>query len=93
MTLVEKPYTDLPTHFSLNQNYPNPFNPSAYITFSLPSKSFVSLKVFDLIGREVATIVSEDMLAGSYLRQCNATNFPSSGLNISYASRARSFGL
>ena len=63
---------NLPTKFSLKQNYPNPFNPTTTISFSLPSKSFASLKVFDLIGREVATIVSEEMSAGNYTKQWNA---------------------
>ena len=63
--------------FHLDQNYPNPFNPSTTISFTLPSRSFVSLKVFDLIGREVATIVSEEMQAGNHSRQWNAANMPS----------------
>jgi hypothetical protein len=71
-TLVEKPSTDMPVHFSLDQNYPNPFNPTTTISFSLPFKSFVSLKIFDLIGREVTTIVSEEMSAGNYTKQWNA---------------------
>ena len=74
---VESPSDDLPTHFSLNQNYPNPFNPSTTISFSLPSQSFVSLKVFDALGREVATLVSEEMSAGSYSRQWNAATMSS----------------
>jgi S-formylglutathione hydrolase FrmB len=61
-----------PNSFMLYQNYPNPFNPSTAISFRIPSRSFVSLKVFDLIGREVATIVSEEMPAGSYTKQWNA---------------------
>jgi hypothetical protein len=60
--------------FSLSQNYPNPFNPSTNISFDIPSRSNVSLKIFDLLGREVATIVSEEMAAGSYTRQWNAMN-------------------
>jgi Secretion system C-terminal sorting domain len=67
----------LPRSYRLNQNYPNPFNPSTTITFTLPLRSFVSLKVFDLIGREVATIVSEEMQAGNYTRQWNASDLPS----------------
>ncbi len=73
--------TDVPTDgstivkgYSLSQNYPNPFNPSTTISFRLPSKSFVSLKVFDIIGREVATVVSEEMSAGSHSKQWNAVN-------------------
>jgi photosystem II stability/assembly factor-like uncharacterized protein len=63
--------------FTLMQNYPNPFNPTTGIAFSLPSKSFVSLKIFDVIGREIATVVSEELPAGDYSRQWNATNLPS----------------
>jgi lysophospholipase L1-like esterase len=58
--------------YMLGQNYPNPFNPSTDLPFSLPQQSFVSLTVFDSIGREVATIVSEELPAGNYSRQWNA---------------------
>ncbi len=75
--------------FALDQNYPNPFNPATNISFSLPSKSFVSLKVFDLLGRKVATLVSEEMPAGSYSRTWNATNM-SSGIYF-YRLNADSF--
>jgi hypothetical protein len=63
--------------YSLSQNYPNPFNPSTTISFRLPSKSFVSLKVFDIMGREVATIASEELSAGAYTRQWNAAKLSS----------------
>jgi len=66
-----------PTTFNLEQNYPNPFNPFTNISFSLPSKSLVSLKVFDLLGREVTTIISEILPAGNYTRQWNAINMSS----------------
>jgi hypothetical protein len=66
-----------PTSFVLSQNYPNPFNPSTNISFSIPSRSFVTLKIYDMLGREVTTIVSEEMSAGSYSRQWNATDIPS----------------
>jgi hypothetical protein len=65
---------DIPREFSLQQNFPNPFNPLTTISFSIPQRSFVSLKIFDVIGREVATIVSENLLPGSYQRQWNAVN-------------------
>ena len=55
----------------LFQNYSNPFNSSTIISFNFPSKEFVSLKVFELIGREMARIVSENMSAGSYSKQWN----------------------
>jgi hypothetical protein len=77
VTSVDKPSTDLSTHFNLMQNYPNPFNPSTSISFSLPKRSFVSLKVFDLLGKEVATIVSEELAAGIYSQTWNAANMSS----------------
>jgi hypothetical protein len=76
-TAVHNEASHISSSFTLEQNYPNPFNPSTSISFDLPSKSFVSLKVFDLIGKEVATIVSEEMPAGSYTKQWNAANMPS----------------
>jgi hypothetical protein len=66
-----------PEAFSLKQNYPNPFNPSTSISFSIPSTSFVSLKVYDLLGREVATLVSEQMSSGNHSKQWNAAALPS----------------
>ena len=66
-----------PEAFVLFQNYPNPFNPSTSISFALPSKSFVSLKVFDLLGREVATLMNGQKPAGTYTQKWYAGNFPS----------------
>lgn len=63
--------------FSLFQNYPNPFNHSTSILFNLSSSSYVSLKVFDLRGREVVTIVSEQLSAGNHVRQWSAIGMPS----------------
>ena len=77
VTDIQNITTDLPTHFSLDQNYPNPFNPATTISFSLPSQSFVSLKVFDALGREVAGLISEEFPAGSYLQQWTAAGLPS----------------
>jgi hypothetical protein len=68
---------ELPNDFSLSQNYPNPFNPTTTIAFSLPSKSYVSLKIFDALGREVSVLVSEEMTAGTYSKQWNANSLPS----------------
>ncbi|MBN2635953.1 MAG: T9SS type A sorting domain-containing protein [Prolixibacteraceae bacterium] len=62
---------------TLKQNYPNPFNTSTNISFSIPSKSFVTLKIYDRLGREVATIFSEEIAAGHYTRKWNAGNTPS----------------
>jgi hypothetical protein len=77
ITSVEGPSTNLPAHFSLSQNYPNPFNPTTTISFALSSRSFVSLKVFDALGREVATLISQELSAGNYGQQWNAEGLPS----------------
>jgi hypothetical protein len=58
-------------------NYPNPFNPVTVISYQLAVNSFVTLRVYDLLGREVATLLNEETLAGSYSVRWNATNFPS----------------
>ncbi len=50
----------------LHQKYPNPFNPTTNISFSLPSKCFVTLKVFDDLGREAAVLISKELTAGTY---------------------------
>jgi len=55
-----------PTDFVLNQNYPNPFNPTTTISFSIPSSTFTSLKVYDILGNEVATLVNEEKPAGEH---------------------------
>jgi hypothetical protein len=67
----------LPHRWTLSQNYPNPFNPTTTIAFSLREASMVSLKVFDVVGREVATVIDEMMPAGSYTRQWNAGDLSS----------------
>ena len=59
--------------FSLSQNYPNPFNPSTVINFEIPKQSNVLLKVYDLLGNEVVTIVNEEKIAGSYQAVFDAT--------------------
>ncbi len=66
-----------PAAFALEQNYPNPFNPSTLIRYSLPSTEQVSLKVFDMLGREVAVLVNARQAAGRYEVSFNAMNLPS----------------
>ena len=58
--------------FSLKQNYPNPFNPSTNIKFSIPQRGFVSLKVYDILGKEVARLVNKELNPGSYIVQFDA---------------------
>jgi ligand-binding sensor domain-containing protein len=67
----------IPKRFQLEQNYPNPFNPSTTISFSLPFRSSISLKVFDVLGREIATLVSVDLPQGQYLYRWEPMNIPS----------------
>ena len=59
--------------FELNQNYPNPFNPSTRISYAIPSASFVNLKVYDIIGNEIAVLVNEEKQAGNYQIDFDAT--------------------
>jgi len=67
----------MPTQYFLSQNYPNPFNPSTTINFSVPSSEFVTLKVFDVLGNEVATLVNEEIPAGSYQVEFNSSQLSS----------------
>ncbi len=76
-TGIQNTQNTSPHCFKLNQNYPNPFNPTTTISFSLPSRSFVSLKVFDALGREVSTLVSEELPTGNYSRVWNAEKLSS----------------
>jgi len=68
---------DVPTSYALAQNYPNPFNPSTKIQFSVPRQSDVRLKIYDMIGREVATLVDESKPAGTYTVQFDASRLAS----------------
>jgi photosystem II stability/assembly factor-like uncharacterized protein len=64
-------------NFSLSQNYPNPFNPSTTINFSVPSSEFVTLKIYDVLGNEVATLLNEEKPAGTYQVSFNASGLSS----------------
>jgi hypothetical protein len=66
----------LPQGYGLEQNYPNPFNPTTTVGFSVPVSGFVSLKVFDLLGREVMALVNEERAAGSHRVTFDAGNLP-----------------
>ena len=64
----------IPTAFNLEQNYPNPFNPSTVICFQLSERTKVSLKVYDMLGREVSSLVNQVMEAGEHKVNFNANN-------------------
>ena len=66
-----------PFEYKLEQNYPNPFNPETVIRFQLPANSNVLLKVYDILGREVATLVNKEFTAGKYEVKFNASDFSS----------------
>jgi len=68
---------DVPIEFALHQNYPNPFNPSSVIKFRVSSSKFVSLKVFDVLGKEVVTLVDEQRPVGTYSVEFDASNLAS----------------
>ena len=75
--------------FKLYQNYPNPFNPSTKINYSIKEKSNVELKIFDLLGSEIATLVNEEKSPGNYEVSFDAS-FLSSGVYL-YTIKAGSF--
>ena len=75
VTDVEDEFNTI-SEYRLNQNYPNPFNPTTNISFTIPATSNVSLKVFNILGREVATLINETKSAGNY-----SINFNASGLS------------
>ncbi|MFZ1321644.1 MAG: T9SS type A sorting domain-containing protein, partial [Ignavibacteria bacterium] len=77
ITGVNNNVTSIANDFSLNQNYPNPFNPSTKIAYSIPTNGFVSLKIFNILGKEVQTLVSEVKTAGSYEVSFNGASLSS----------------
>ena len=79
----------IPTNFALKQNYPNPFNPATNIEFSIPVKGFVSLKIYDITGREVAQLVNTHLYPGLYTANFDASRL-SSGVYF-YTLRAEGF--
>ncbi len=74
---ISPPAVVIPELFSLNQNYPNPFNPTTTISYSLPQASNVTLKIYDALGREVATLVNGFRLEGQYNVEFNALSLAS----------------
>lgn len=77
ITDVKTVQTTAPIKYSLDQNYPNPFNPATVINYSIPKESVVKLKVYNVLGKEVATLVNSNQKAGDYKIQFNASNLAS----------------
>ena len=76
-TAVNEAGNIAPAGFALEQNYPNPFNPSTAIKYRIPQSGLVTLKVYDLLGRQVASLVNKEKQPGSYSVELNANNLPS----------------
>src|SRR4030095_14617243 len=77
LTGIKPISNEIPTQFSLSQNYPNPFNPKTIINFQLPMFNYVSLKIYDVLGREAAILVNEELKPGTYEVNWDASNYPS----------------
>lgn len=77
ITGINQNGNEVPNNYSLTQNYPNPFNPVTNIKFSLPTGGLVKLVIFDIMGREVATLINKDMNAGSYTADFDASSLSS----------------
>ena len=77
VTGVEDNDYTIPDNFSLSQNYPNPFNPTTTIEYELSATAYVTIKVYDILGKEVANLINEEKSAGSHVIAFNAANLPS----------------
>jgi hypothetical protein len=89
VTSNEELITEIPLEFYLRQNYPNPFNPSTTIKWQMPETGFVTLKIYDVLGREVTTLVNEELTAGKHEKVFDASLI-SSGVYF-YQLKAGSF--
>ena len=67
----------LPKNQQLFQNFPNPFNPATKIIYKIPEKSFVTIKVYDVLGNEITSLVNEEKSAGEYTINFNGAELPS----------------
>ena len=74
---VEQMPDAIPNNFELSQNFPNPFNPTTIISYSIPKSGFVTLKVYNILGEEVATLQNGFQNAGSYKADFNASKLAS----------------
>jgi hypothetical protein len=90
---IEPVGNEIPKGYSLDQNYPNPFNPSTKINFSIPTGGFTSLVIYDVMGREVMTLINSELRAGKYSFEFNADDLTSGAyiykLNVNDFSETR----
>jgi photosystem II stability/assembly factor-like uncharacterized protein len=77
ITFVNTNSNYIPDKYFLFQNYPNPFNPATNIKFAIPKNEFVKITVFDMLGKELETLVNEQLQSGTYETNWNASNYPS----------------
>ena len=77
ITAVKSVKNQVPIQFRLDQNYPNPFNPITTINYSIPKTGQITLKVYDVLGKEIATLVNEEESSGNYHIQFNANRLAS----------------
>jgi hypothetical protein len=89
VSVNEPKYISSPKEFYIAQNYPNPFNPTTTISYQIPKLSFVTIKVYDVLGNEISTLVNEEKSIGHYQVEFNASNL-SSGIYF-YRLQARDF--
>jgi len=76
-TLITENLDKLPLEFKINQNYPNPFNPSTLIKYSIPQRCHVTIRVFNSLGKEVATLENQTKEAGYYQVKFDGSKFSS----------------
>jgi len=76
ISVIDEEYHTIPNNFFLSQNFPNPFNPSTTIFYQLPTAGYVTLKIYDVLGNEIVTLVNEDQPAGNYSVKFDATDHP-----------------
>jgi hypothetical protein len=77
ITAVQPLSSEIPEQFSLSQNYPNPFNPTTKLRFEISELRFVKLEIYDILGREITTLVNEELHPGTYEVEFDGSNYPS----------------
>ncbi len=93
LTAVNAPAAGVSARFNLGRCHPNPFNPSTTLGFGLPEEAFVELTIFDAMGKEIATLLSRKLPAGSYTQRWNAGGLPGGVYFCRMTARAVSGGL